>query len=72
MITTQEELQQALDLLCQVYKTLGALRTEHPNASPSWRAVMAEGWIEQARQLQREIEAYTGMASLEEARAEAP
>jgi hypothetical protein len=70
MITTQEGLQQAIERLGRVYKTLARMRTEHQNGSPSWRAVMAEGWVEQARQLEREIEVYCGAAAFEEARAE--
>jgi len=70
MITTPEGLQLALEQLSHVYKAIAALRTEHARASKSWLAVMAEGWIDQARQLQREIEEYTGVIALEESQAE--
>ena len=70
MITTPEGLQLTLEQLGRVYKAIAALRAEHPGASEGWLAVMAEGWIDQARQLQREIEEYTGAAALEEAQAE--
>jgi hypothetical protein len=70
MITTEGGFRLALEQLERVYKALADLKTGHPRASESWRAVMAEGWIDQARQLQREIDEYTGLAALEESQAE--
>jgi hypothetical protein len=70
MITTPEALRRSLEQLQRVYEALAALRTEYPRASASWLAVMAEGWIDQAEQLRREVEEYTGVAALEESKAE--
>jgi hypothetical protein len=70
MITTDAGLRLALEQLEGVYKVLADLNAGQPRTSASWRAVMAEGWIEQARQLRREIEEYTGLAALEEAQAD--
>lgn len=70
MITSPEGLQLALEQLSHVYKAIVALRAEHAGASEGWLAVMAEGWIDQARQLQQEIEEYTGAKALEESQAE--
>ena len=60
MITTSEGLQLALEQWGRVYKAIAALRAEYAGAREGWIAVMAEGWIDQACQLQREIEEYTG------------
>jgi hypothetical protein len=54
----------------RVYHALAASNKESPRVSASWRAVLAEGGIDQARQLRREIEEYTGLAALEESQAE--
>ena len=62
MITTQESLDQAMGRLQDVAAAIASLETEYPNASPSWRAALAEGWVEQARQLQEEIKTYTGFS----------
>jgi hypothetical protein len=70
MITTPEGLQLALEQLGRVYETIASLRTEHPEATESWIAILAEGWIDQAHQLHREIADYTGATALEEAQAE--
>jgi len=70
MITTPGGLDLALEQLGRVYTAIAALRAEHPRASDSWLSVMAEGWLDQARELLREIEDYAGATALEEARAE--
>jgi hypothetical protein len=70
MITTAGGLELALEQLGHTYKAMAALRAENGRASKSWLAVMAEGWIDQAHQLQREIEEYTWAAALEESQAE--
>ena len=70
MITTEAGLWLALEQLEHVSKALTDLNAGHPRASESWRAIMAEGWIDQARQLRREIEEYTGLAALDESQAE--
>jgi hypothetical protein len=61
MITDDAGLRLSLEHLNQVYTTLASLRAEHPNASPEWFAVLAEGFIDHARQLRQEIEEYTGV-----------
>jgi hypothetical protein len=70
MITNEAGLGLALEQLGRVYQTLAALRTEHPKANESWLAVLAEGWIDQAEQLRREIERYAGVTALVESEAE--
>jgi len=65
MITNDESLRLALEQLSQAYLAVASLRSEHPNATPGWLAVLAEGFIDHARQLQREIDEYTGVAVLE-------
>jgi hypothetical protein len=67
MITNDTGLRLALNQLGEVYTALAALRTEHPKATPEWFAVMAEGFIDHARQLQREIEEYTGVVACQPA-----
>jgi hypothetical protein len=64
MITSDQGLRIAVEQLGQAYIAIASLRTEHPHAKPEWLAVMAEGFIDHARQLQGEIEEYTGIASL--------
>jgi hypothetical protein len=70
MITSERGLHLSLEQLQRAYTALAALRAEHPNAKPEWLAVLAEGFIDHARQVQQEIEQYTGIASIAEARAE--
>lgn len=70
MITTDEGLRLALDQLSQTYQALAGLRTDHPEAGPGWRSVLSEGFLDHARQLREEIDAYTGAAG--EASAGAP
>jgi hypothetical protein len=64
MITSDNGLRLALDQLGEVYMAIASLRAEHSNAKPEWLAVMAEGFIDHARQLQGEIDEYTGIAVL--------
>ncbi len=70
MISTEQEFRQALEQLKQVYLALASIRAEHPDASPQWYAILAEGLIDQARQLQRDIDVYAGVVAVEEAQAE--
>jgi hypothetical protein len=70
MITTEAGFRLALEQFGRVYQALAELNSGQRRISDSWRSVMAEGWIDQARQLQREIDAYTGLAALEESQAE--
>jgi hypothetical protein len=66
MITSTGGLRQAFDQLSRTYRALAGLQADHPTASPEWLAVMAEGFLDHARQLHREIEAYTATARNEE------
>lgn len=58
MIANDKEFRQTADLLSQLYAALATLPAERPNASPQWLAVLSEGFLDQARQLQRELEEY--------------
>ena len=58
MIANDKEFRHTAELLSQLYATLATLPTEHPNASSQWLAVLSEGFLDQARQLQRELEEY--------------
>jgi hypothetical protein len=58
MIANDKEFRHTADLLSQLYATLANLQVEHPNASSQWLAVLSEGFLDQARQLQRELEEY--------------
>jgi hypothetical protein len=64
MITSDQGLRLAVEQLGQAYSAISSLRAEHPQAKSEWLAVMAEGFIDQARQLQTEIDEYTGIADL--------
>ena len=64
MITSDQGLRLAVEQLGQAYSAIASLRAEHPNAKSEWLAVMAEGFIHHARQLQAEIDEYTGIADL--------
>src|SRR5947209_1199790 len=70
MMTTHEGLRQALSQLTEVYEAIAGLRANHPTASARWLALMAEGLIEHAQQLRRQIDEYTGVSSFEDAQAE--
>jgi hypothetical protein len=70
MITDDKGLGLALAQLGEVYRTIAALRLKHATASPQWLSVLTEGFLDHARQLQREIDEYTGVAIIEESRAE--
>jgi hypothetical protein len=61
MITDDKTLRLALEQMSEMYTTIAALRKEHPNATPTWLAVMAEGFLDRARQLRHEVEQYTGV-----------
>ncbi len=63
MITSDKGLRVALDQLAEVYTALAAVRAEHPEATAEWLTVLTEGFIDQARQLQQEIEKYTGVTA---------
>jgi hypothetical protein len=64
MITSEAGLRLSLDQLRETYLALAAVRAEHPNASPAWLAILSEGLVDHARQIQREVEEYTGTSLL--------
>jgi hypothetical protein len=64
MITSDQGLRLAVGQLGQAHSAIASLRAEHPQAKSEWLAVMAEGFIDHARQLQAEIDEYTGIADL--------
>jgi hypothetical protein len=66
MISSAPGFRQSVEELCNLYSALGALRAEHPEATPRWLAVMGEGFLDQARRLQQEIEEYVGAKDIEE------
>jgi hypothetical protein len=61
MIQDAKGLGFALDQMKRLQLALASVRAEHPDASPGWLAVLAEGFIDQVRQLQLQIDAFTGV-----------
>jgi hypothetical protein len=70
MIQDAKGLGFALDQMKRLQLALASIRAEHPDASPGWLAVLAEGFIDQVRQLQQQIDAFTGVEAIEQAQAE--
>ena len=60
MITDKEQLHQAVECLEDMYTALGSLKREVLPLNPQQFALMAEGPLDQIRQLQEQIDAYTG------------
>jgi hypothetical protein len=63
MITSNTGLRLAYEQLSKTYQALAGLYADHPTAKPQWLAVMAEGFLDHARQLQQEIDAYAASAA---------
>jgi hypothetical protein len=61
-ITTQGEMQQALQQLSRLYASLAALRSEVQSKNPRNFAVLAEGHVEGIRRLQRQLDKYVGVS----------
>jgi hypothetical protein len=66
MITNDEQLNQAVDQLVNMYRALAALRAEVLPISPRHFALLAEGPRDEIRRLQQEIDAYIGLLAPEE------
>jgi hypothetical protein len=66
MITNDEQLHQAIDQLGRMYRALAALRAEVLPINARQYAVIAEGPLDEIQRLQAEIDAYTGIAIVEE------
>ena len=57
-ISTQGQMQQALEQLARLYEALAAMRREIEPANPRNFAVLAEGHLEEIRRLQQELDEY--------------
>ena len=62
MITTDHELDQALDQLGGMYRALAALRKDVLPKNRQWFHLMVEGPLDEIRKLQSQIDAYIGFA----------
>jgi hypothetical protein len=67
MITSDAGLTLAQEELCRMSSALQAIHAEHPEATPRWRAIMGEGFLDEARRLTREIEDYLGAKEIDNA-----
>jgi hypothetical protein len=65
-ITTQDQMQQALEQLSRVYAALAALRREVSPANPRNFATLAEGHLDEIRRLQQELDEYAGVIAADE------
>ena len=64
MISTQEQLDQAMQRLGRMYNALASLRADLSSRNPTAFALLAEGPINQIRQLEVEIAEYTGVSEV--------
>lgn len=60
MITTPDQMQQAIEQLSRVYASLAALRREVAPVNPRNFATLAEGHVDEIRRLQQELDEYAG------------
>ena len=65
MITSDEQLSQAVEQLGRVYRALSALKKEVLPVNGRQFALMAEGPLDEIRKLEQAIDAYTGKATAE-------
>jgi hypothetical protein len=65
-ITTQDQMQQALEQLSRVYAALAALRREVAPVNPRNFATLAEGHLDEIHRLQRELDEYAGVIVADE------
>lgn len=65
-ITSQDQMDQALQQLGRLYRALAALRRQVEAANPRNFAVLAEGHIDEIRRLQREMDEYAGAVAAQE------
>lgn len=66
MITNDDGFRQTLEQLHRAYEALAVLRQEVQPVSPPWYGLMAEGPVDQIRQLQHEVEAYLSLQTAEQ------
>ena len=65
-ITSQDQMEQALEQLGRLYQGLAALRLQVEAANPSNFAILAEGHIDEIRRLQHELDEYAGAVAAQE------
>lgn len=65
-ITSQDQMEQALEQLGRLYQALAALRQRVEAVNPRNFAVLAEGHLDEIRRLQRELDEYAGAVAAEE------
>jgi hypothetical protein len=70
MISSDAELQQAVEQMQRLYQVLAGLRRKVEPDRPELFAVIAEGPIELLRQLREDMDAYVGLAALREQEAD--
>lgn len=70
MISSDAELQQALEQTFRLYQVLAGLRRKHAPGNDARYALMAEGPLDLLQQLQAQIDGYVGMAGLREGSAD--
>jgi hypothetical protein len=61
MITNDEQLGQALEVLGLMYRAMASLRKDLLPRNRKWFNLMAQGPVDEIRKIQAEIDAYTGM-----------
>jgi hypothetical protein len=66
MITSDEQLRQAVGQLERMYRALATLRTEVSPKNARQFALLAEGPLDEIRHLQAQIDAYAGVVAAEE------
>lgn len=64
-ITTQDQMEQAIEQLGRLYEALTALRRQVEPINPRNFAVLAEGHLEEIRRLQRELDEYAGVVAVD-------
>jgi len=70
MLKNGEDLQQTMEQLGRMYRALAALRAEVLPLSRERFALMAEGPLDEIRQLQQQLDAHCGVVEVEEANAD--
>jgi hypothetical protein len=66
MITNNEQMAQALEVMGLMYRSMVSLRKEVLPKSQQWFALMAEGSVDEIRKLEEQINEYSGRAAAEE------
>ena len=64
MIENDEQLHQSFEMLEGMYRALASLRDKFGRSNPKMFVLLAEGPLEQIRQLQQQIEEYAGLPEL--------